>query len=474
MMKTTSIRGWLVAGALCALFSVQARAQIVEFRATINAAQETPATASAATGSAILLYDVSANTFDLIVTINDFTNTLTASHIHEGVAGVAGPVVTNFGAEAVYTRTGNTLRATFRGVTHGGTKLTLLQNGAYLNFHSAASPAGEIRGQLIAQPKRLIANISVAQEQATTTTTTITSNAFGAAVMTYDPGTNKINLRISLYNFANTFTNSHYHEAAPGVNGPVVTGLGAGTVANYVREGNNYAGTFLNLTYAGDPVKLLTGGAYLNFHSNIYAGGEIRGQVLPAEELISTRVANIATRGFVGTGAQVLIAGFSITGNEPVRMLIDAKGPSLADFGITGALANPSLSIFDSAGRSIGTNDDVGTPAVGTELAGLFGVPTNPLESALLVILPPGNYTAIVSGNGGGTGIALVEATDMRGNSTIINTRAAGAEVLAEFNRDLRAAARNPLCAAKAATSPEVCVGVPLATSALAATATKR
>jgi hypothetical protein len=51
-------------------------------------------------------------------------NTLTASHIHEGAVGVAGPVVTNFGPEAVYTRTGNTLRATFRGVTHGGAQRT--------------------------------------------------------------------------------------------------------------------------------------------------------------------------------------------------------------------------------------------------------------------------------------------------------------------------------------------------------------
>ncbi len=449
----------------------------MEFRATINAAQETPATASAATGSAIMLYDVNANTFDLIITLNNFTNTLTASHIHEGAVGVAGAVVTNFGAEAVYTRTGNTLRATFRGVTHGGTKLTLLQNGAYLNFHSAVSPAGEIRGQLIAQPKRLIANITVAQEQATTTTT-INSNAFGAAVMTYDPGTNKINLRINLYNYTNTLTNSHYHEGAPGVSGPVVTGLGAGTVSNYVANGSGFFGTFLNLTYTGDPVKLLTGGAYLNFHSNVYAGGEIRGQVLPSEELVSTRVANISTRAFVGTGSQVLIAGFSVTGSEPVRTLIDAKGPSLADFGITGALANPTLSIYDSAGRVMATNDDVGTPAVGTELAGLFGVPTNPVESALLMVLPPGNYTAIVSGVGGTTGVALVEATDMRGNSTIINTGAAGApgsnEILAEFKRDLRAAASNPLFAAKASTAPELCVGLPLTKAQLAATATKR
>ena len=463
------------AGALTALV-VSASAQIVEFRATINAAQETPASTSAATGSAIMIYDVSANTFDMVISINNFTSTLSASHIHEGAVGVAGPVVTNFGGEAVYTRNGSTLTATFRGVAHGGAKLTLLQNGAYVNFHSPAFPGGEVRGQLIAQPKRLVANMTVAQEQAAFPAVTLTgnSNAFGSAVMTYDPGTNKVNLRISVYNFPNTLTASHYHEGAPGVSGAVVQNLGAGTVANYVRDGNMITGTFLNLTYGGDPVKLLTGGAYLNFHSNVFSGGECRGQVVTSEESPTTRVANLSTRGFVGAGNQVLIAGFNITGAEPVRMLITAKGPSLSDYGVTGALANPSLAIFDGNGRQMAANDDVGTPAAGSELASLYGVPTNPLESAVIVILSPGNYSAVVSGSGGTTGVALLEATDLRNNATILGNRAAGAPgedgtVLAEFKRDLRAAAANPRWAAAKTTGrpePELCVGVPLGAKA--------
>lgn len=478
-MKTIPRLAWFT-GALTALV-VSASAQIVEFRATINAAQETPASTSAATGTAIMIYDVAGNTFDLVISINNFTNTLTASHIHEGAVGVAGPVVTNFGGEAVYTRSGSTLTATFRGVTHGGTKLTLLQNGAYVNFHSAAFPGGEVRGQLIAQPKRLVANMTVAQEQAAFPNVALTgnSNAFGSAVMTYDPGTNKVNLRISVYNFANTLTLSHYHEGAPGVSGPVVTNLGAQTVANYVRDGNMITGTFLNLTYGGDPVKLLTGGAYLNFHSNVFGSGECRGQVLASEESLTTRVANVSTRGFVGTGGQVLIAGFNITGSEPVRMLITAKGPSLTNYGVTGVLANPSLAIFDNNGRQMATNDDIGTPVAGTELATVYGAPTNTLESAVIVILPPGNYSAVVSGNGGTTGVALLEATDLRNNVTILSNRAAGAPaednaVLAEFKRDLRAAATNLRWAAAKTTGrpePELCVGVPLGAQVPAALA---
>ena len=460
---------WL-SGALSAL-ALSASAQIVEFRATINSAQETPANPSAASGTAIMLYDVGTNTFDLVVSLNNFTNTLSASHIHEGAVGAAGPVVTNFGGEAVYVRSGTTVTATFRGVTHGGNKLTLLQNGAYLNFHTAAYPGGEIRGQLIAQPKRLVANINVAQEQAAFPANTALSgsNAFGAAVMTYDPGTNRINLRVSLFNFANTLTASHYHEGAPAISGPVVTNLGAGTVANYVREGNSITGTFLNLAYTGDPVKLLTGGAYLNFHSNVFGSGECRGQVLASEELLSSRVANVSTRGFVGAGSQVLIAGFNVTGAEPVRMRVTAKGPSLSVYGVTGVLTNPSLAVYDGNGRLMAANDDVGTPAAGSELLGLYGVPTNATESALLVTLPAGNYTAIVTGVGGTTGGALLAATDLRNNVTILGNRAAGGvdagEVLAEFQRDLRAAAFNPRLAAAKPTGrpePELCAGVPL------------
>ena len=464
-MKTPS-RFSLFSGAWCALV-ISAHAQLVEFRATINAAQEVPTSSAAATGAAIMIYDVAANTFDLIIRISDFPNPLAASHLHEGAVGANGAVATNLGGEAVYTRSGNTLTATFRGVTHGGTKLTLLQNGAYLNFHSGAFPGGEVRGQLIAQPKRLVASINVAQERAAFPAATITSDAFGAAVISYDPGTNRVNLRVSLYNYQNTLTASHVHEGGPGVSGPVATGLGAGTVAGYVREGNAITGTFLNLAYAGDPVKLLTGGAYLNFHSNVYGSGEIRGQVLASEEALATRVANLSTRGFVGTGSQVLIAGFNITGAEPVRMLITAKGPSLAAYGVTGALANPSLAIFDNNGRQMAANDDVGTPAAGTELAALYGVPSNALESALILVLPPGNYSAVVSGNGGTTGVALLEATDLRNNATIFSNRAAGTpygegEVLAELTQAVRAPANPRWVAAKPTgrPEPELCVGV--------------
>jgi hypothetical protein len=417
MKPIAFIRGLLLAGA-CFLAGI-ARAQIIELRATINAAQETPTSTSAATGSAIMLYNVSTNVFDLVVTINNFANAATLSHIHEGAVGVAGNVVTDLGSEALYTRSGNTLTATFRDKVYGGTKLTLLQGGAYYNIHSAAFPGGEIRGQLLAQPKRLYANFTVGQEQAAFPAVNLTGanlNDFGAAVMIYNPVSNTISLRLSVYNFGNTLNNSHFHQGAVGVSGPVVVGLGNNANAGgYNTVNGHLAGTF-DIPYTGtgvDPVLLLTGGAYLNFHSTTFTGGEVRGQVRASDEIPSTRISNLSVRGFVGTGDQVLIQGLTVNGPEPVRVLVTAKGPSLTAYGLNGVLANPRVALYDSAGRQIAVNDDVGTVAANSDLAVTPGVPTNTLESAMALVLPPGNYTAIVSGNGG-TGIALLEITDMR------------------------------------------------------------
>jgi hypothetical protein len=131
------------------------------------------------------------------------------------------------------------------------------------------------------------------------------------------------------------------------------------------------------------------------------------------DEVASTRLFSTSMRGLVGPGAQLLIGGISIVGPDPVRLLITAKGPSLSNFGVTGVLADPSLALFDSVGRQIAANDNLGTVSAGSDLASIPGVPGNPNESALLVVLPPGNYSAVVSGNGG-TGIALLEATDVR------------------------------------------------------------
>ena len=129
----------------------------------------------------------------------------------------------------------------------------------------------------------------------------------------------------------------------------------------------------------------------------------------------SAKVANIATRGFVNTGDNVMIGGVIIQG-QPTRVMIRAIGPALTQFGVPDALANPQLELHDAT-STIAQNDDWQTTQIGgiitsdqvMEIQASGLVPTNTREAAIIVTLPPGSYTAIVRGANNTTGNALVE-----------------------------------------------------------------
>jgi hypothetical protein len=123
----------------------------------------------------------------------------------------------------------------------------------------------------------------------------------------------------------------------------------------------------------------------------------------------SSKLANMSTRGSVGVGERVMIGGLILLGPEPGRILFRAIGPSLLGAGIQFALADPQLDLFDGQGTKIGTNNNwKDSQQTVIQAAGL--APSNDAESAFLADLNPGNYTGVVSGVNGGTGIALIEA----------------------------------------------------------------
>ena len=148
----------------------------------------------------------------------------------------------------------------------------------------------------------------------------------------------------------------------------------------------------------------------------VAAGVDNNSNVLASAELYTptpTHVAllNISTRAHVGTGSDVLIAGFIVGGNGSAssRVVVRAIGPSLSTFGITGTLQDPTLEIHDGTGALIASNNDWKTSQQAAITAtGL--APTNDKESAILITLGAGQYTAVVKGNGGTQGVAVVEA----------------------------------------------------------------
>ena len=140
-------------------------------------------------------------------------------------------------------------------------------------------------------------------------------------------------------------------------------------------------------------------------------------------------LANISTRLNVLTGDNVLIGGFIIGGPDNKKVVLRAIGPSLSNppFNLRGVLADPTIELHDATRAIIATNDNWKDTQQAEILAtGLQ--PTNDLESAIVMTLAPGPYTAIVRGKNGGTGIGLVEAydVDLAANSKLINISTRG------------------------------------------------
>jgi hypothetical protein len=137
---------------------------------------------------------------------------------------------------------------------------------------------------------------------------------------------------------------------------------------------------------------------------------------IPGSEL-----SNISTRAFVETGDNVMIGGFIVQGTQPKRVIIRAIGPALIPFGIPDPLADPTLELRDRTGALIASNDNWMTTIIGgiitsDQVAAIRAsgfAPNNLMESAMIVDLPPGNYTAIVRGVNNTTGIGLVDLYDL-------------------------------------------------------------
>lgn len=122
-----------------------------------------------------------------------------------------------------------------------------------------------------------------------------------------------------------------------------------------------------------------------------------------------SKLANISTRGFVEPGDDVMIGGFILgNGSNSERVIIRAIGPSLSGF--TDTLADPTLSLYDGNGTLLRSNDDWQDDPSQAALIIATGIPPkNKLESAIVTSIVPGEYTAIVAGKDGATGVALAE-----------------------------------------------------------------
>jgi probable HAF family extracellular repeat protein len=139
----------------------------------------------------------------------------------------------------------------------------------------------------------------------------------------------------------------------------------------------------------------------------------------PIQVTSPARLINISTRAQVGIGGNILIPGFVISGNGAETLLIRGDGPSLTQFGVTGVLEQPTLSVLDSSQHMIASNTGWGTNVNPLQIAGIaarvgaFAFTANSADCALIVSLPAGSYTVQISGVNSTTGVALAEVYEV-------------------------------------------------------------
>ena len=147
---------------------------------------------------------------------------------------------------------------------------------------------------------------------------------------------------------------------------------------------------------------------------------------LPAQE---ARLSNLATRGQTGTGANVLTAGFVVGPGPNKQVVIRAIGPTLASFGLTGVLADPFLRLINaSTGATVATNDNwLAADAATMAAAGAFALPANSKDAVIVATLPPGGYTAQISGVGDTVGLTIAEVYEVGGTGAkLVNISSRG------------------------------------------------
>ncbi|HSH39480.1 MAG TPA: hypothetical protein VK993_11910, partial [Chthoniobacterales bacterium] len=162
-------------------------------------------------------------------------------------------------------------------------------------------------------------------------------------------------------------------------------------------------------------VRTLAPGTYT---ATVRGAGETTGialvEVYDVDAPADSRLANISTRGFVETGDNVMIGGLIVGPSDraSTKMLVRAVGPSLAARGVAGALQDPTIALHDSNGALLAANDNW-KESQQRDIEGSGIPPTDDRESAIVRVLTPGIYTAIVRGKNDSVGVGLIEAYNL-------------------------------------------------------------
>lgn len=326
------------------------------YSAVLDGAQEVPPVATTARGWSVVRFEPATSTVRIFVFHEGLTGAPTAAHLHQGVVGVNGGVLVPLVAAAP-----NAFTAV--AVLPAAQAAALAANGTYLNVHTAAFPGGEIRGQVVPPiSTRFTGVLSGAQE--------VPANASvgtGSAIAFLHEPDDRVVYVVNTSGLANV-TAAHFHQAATGVNGPVMVPLNGGN--------GSYCGVSGRLT-AAQVAAWKANGVYVNVHTAAFPGGEIRAQMI--KDLGDHFVAPIS-------GAQQVPPSPS-PGLGDGNLVVAPNG-TITVTGAFGGLTGPAVAAHVHLGP-IGVNGGIvfGLGIVGSTFSGTY-VPT----PADLVNLRTGNW----------------------------------------------------------------------------------
>ena len=303
------------------------------------------------------------------------------------------------GGAAIAGATNATLLLPAVGGAHAGDYTVAVTNGAGTVVSSAATlgvAAGESRLANLSVRANLAATQRLIAGFATNGTKSVLLRGIGPTLGTFGVPAAYGDPRLELYNSAPSMIgqNEDWNAALSGA----FTSVGAFPLDPSSKD------AALQISLAGSHSAHVTGPGSGVVLVELYDSGAGN----------AVRLVNVSARNFVGTDDNILIAGFVIDGTVAKTLLIRAVGPTLADFGVDGTLADPKLEIYNSATTKIVENDNWSAalaPVFGS--VGAFGLSANSGDAALLVTLMPGAYSAQVSGINRGTGEALVEVYEV-------------------------------------------------------------
>jgi kumamolisin len=237
---------------------------------------------------------------------------------------------------------------------------------------------------------------------------------------------------VSVYDSTSTLIASDTGWSNPPVAGTSTSGA---TYRTATAADMSAVGAFALTAGSADSAMVLTlpiGSYTVQVAGQDFTSGVGLAEVYELSTSVPEVLSNISARCFVGTGAEVAISGFVVQGNAPVKLLVRGVGPALAAFGLSGLLAQPSIGIFDSKNDLIVSDAGWGNPLVpGTSAsgatyrpataadmtaAGAFALTAGSADSAIVVTVPAGSYTAVISGVNSTSGTALAEVYELPSN----------------------------------------------------------